>query len=238
MFPLQTIGAGWDGLFDANHALLETISTQVEKQPYLPAAPLVFRFARIPLSQVRVVILGQDPYPQPGAATGRSFEVAGLHSWAEPFRQSSLRNLLRAIYAAETGELLPWKDIRTRIADGRFRILPPDRLWDSLESQGVLFLNAYLTVESGKPGSHRALWQEFARRTLRYIDGACPGTDFFLWGADARSFAPQIIHGRCWESRHPMMTGPWEDDFLKNPCFRETNGKICWRGFPSDQCGR
>lgn len=228
MFPLENLDPGWAGLFEDNRMLLEDICTQVEKKPFLPAAPLVFRFTQTPLDRVRVVILGQDPYPQPGAATGRSFEVAGLHSWAEPFRQSSLRNILRAVYAAETGELLPWQDVRARIADGRFRILPPDRLWDNLEAQGVLFLNAYLTVAPGKPGAHRALWQEFARRTLGYIDQFRPGTDFFLWGSDARSYAPQITHGRRWESRHPMMTGPWPDDFLKNPCFRETRGRICW----------
>lgn len=228
MFPLENPGPGWAGLFESSRALLETICAQVEKEPFLPAAPAVFRFAQMPLAQVRVVILGQDPYPQPGAATGRSFEVAGLHSWSEPFRQSSLRNIIRAIYAAETGEVLPWQAVRARIADGRFQILPPDRLWDDLEAQGVLFLNAYLTVAPGKPGAHRALWQEFARRTLRYIDKARPGTDFFLWGSDARGYASEISFGRCWESRHPMMTGPWPDDFMKNPCFRETRGLIHW----------
>ena len=230
MLPVNNPGPGWAELLEENRALLESIWAQIEAGPFLPEAPMVLRFAQMPLDRVQVVILGQDPYPQPGAATGRSFEVAGLHSWTEPFRQSSLRNVVRAIHAAETGTLLPWKAVREQIADGQFSILPPDRLWDDLEAQGVLFLNAYLTVVPGKPGSHRALWQEFARRTLRYIDRARPGTDFFLWGSDARSYAPQIAQGQCWESRHPMMTGPWPDDFLKNRCFAETREKIKWCG--------
>lgn len=230
MFALDMIHPSFSPFFEENAALIEKIYEKIGDSPFLPESTRVFRFASRNAACVRAVILGQDPYPQPGAATGRSFEVAGLHSWLEPFRQTSLRNILRAIYLAKTGETLTFREIRALIASGGFSISPPDILWDRLEEQGVLFLNTYLTVEPGKPLSHRALWREFAERLVRFLDSGNAGAAWFLWGADARSFAPFIMHGAKYESRHPMMCGPWDDDFLRNPCFRETRDVIDWCG--------
>jgi hypothetical protein len=136
---------------------LAGIAASVASQSYNPTPDRVLRFARTDLWTVQVVVLGQDPYPQPGAATGRSFEVSGLKDWTTPFRQTSLRNILRAVYACYNGGDAPsWTRVRDKIADGDFPILPPDRLFDSLESQGVLFLNAYLTCRAGAPGTSTA----------------------------------------------------------------------------------
>lgn len=214
----------------ARTALARAEAAAAAQTVYPPRAQWFAALERTAPADVRVVILGQDPYPQPGAATGRSFEVGTLSSWTQPFRQSSLRNILRAVYAAYEGELLAWSAVREKIARGEFRILPPDRLWDDLEAQGVLFLNAYLTVAPGKPGAHRALWEPFSHRLVRFIDENAPSCAWFLWGSDARAFSPEIKNGTRYESRHPMLTGPWDDDFLKNPCFRETASCIDWRG--------
>ena len=229
MFPLENIHPSFAPFLGTNASLLESIARQVEKAPFFPAAENVLRFARLDLSQLRVVILGQDPYPQPGAATGRSFEVGTLDSWLGPIRQSSLRSILRAIYASQYGSAPPFSQLRGLIERGQFQILPPGRLWDALEKQGVMFLNAYLTVEPGKPLSHRNLWRPFSEALIKYIDEHVSAA-WFLWGGDARSFAPLIKSGRRYESRHPMMCGPWEDDFLKNPCFSETKDIISWTG--------
>jgi len=230
MFDIADLHPSWTEFFQNERDTLGQIAEKVAESGFLPESERVLRCMSVDLTQVRVVILGQDPYPQPGAATGRSFEVAGLTSWTTPFRQTSLRNLVRAIHAAYTGELLPWTQVRARIERGEFPILPPDRLWDALEAQGVLFLNTYLTVAPGHPGSHRALWQDFSRAMVRYIDGAVPDASWFLWGSDARGFAADIAHGRRYESRHPMLCGNYDDDFLKNPCFRDTMDIIDWRG--------
>ena len=232
---LPTPHPSWQPLFSEQAACLGSILTALENEPKNPPENCIFRFSTVDLDRVRAVILGQDPYPQPGAATGRSFEVAGLTSWLRPIRQSSLRNILRAICAAETGKMLPYREVQARIADGSFRILPPDRLWDALEAQGVLFLNAYLTCRPGEPLSHRALWLPVARAMVSYIDRR-RGADaaWFLWGADARHFAPLIEKGRRFESRHPMMAGSGPDGFLSNPCFRETADLFRWTGiFPA-----
>lgn len=234
MIYTEQMHPSWQPFFAPRRELLEHILQEIEKEPYNPPPGLIFRFSEMDLSQVRVVVLGQDPYPQPGAATGRSFEVAGLTSWQGPIRQSSLRNLIRAICRAETGELLPWREVQIRIADGRFPILPPDRLWDALTAQGVLFLNTYLTCRQGAPLSHRRLWEPFSRDLIAYIDEA-RGADaaWFLWGADARRFGAYVQRGRHYESRHPMMAGSEPDGFLQNPCFSETSDKIDWTGMKS-----
>ena len=228
---LESIHPSWQAFFAPRMGMLETILKKIEGESYHPPRDLIFRFAKMELDRVRVVVLGQDPYPQPGAATGRSFEVAGLSSWQGAIRQSSLRNIVRAICLAKTGELLPWREVQARIAGGRFPILPPNRLWDALEAQGVLFLNAYLTCREGAPLSHRRLWEPFAHELVAYIDTA-RGADaaWFLWGADARGYGAYIAHGKRYESRHPMMAGREPDGFLQNPCFAETAGMISWTG--------
>lgn len=230
MFTFDRVHPSFLPFFEENIALLEDIYKKILPEPFLPEKDLVLRFASCDAGAVNAVILGQDPYPQPGAATGRSFEVSGLCSWLEPFRQVSLKNILRAIYYSYEGETLTFRRIRELISSGDFSIAPPDLLWDRLEAQGVMFLNVYLTVQPGKPLSHRALWRGFAERLVSYIDICSPSASWFLWGSDARSFAPLIKNGKTYESRHPMMCGAWDDDFLKNPCFIETKNSIDWRG--------
>ena len=227
----MTIHESWQPFFTCHAAEIEEILSAVRADGFTPEEARIFRFAQTDLFRLQVVILGQDPYPQPGAATGRSFEVAGLHSWLTPFRQASLRNFVRAIYRAETGETLPWKAVQEKIRDGSFPILPPDRLWDSLEAQGVLFLNTYLTCRPGAPLSHKKLWEPFARALISYLDETRgESLSWFLWGSDARRFGAYCPKGVHYESRHPMMTGPWEDDFLWNPCFQMTKKQVNWLG--------
>jgi uracil-DNA glycosylase len=227
----NNIHPSWLPFFEDKRPELDKILSIIKESPFSPPAGLIFRFASQDVDKIRAVWLGQYPYPQDGAATGRSFEVAGLSDWTQPFRQSSLRNIVRAIYKCETGETLPWGEVRAKIADGSFPILPPDELWNNLEAQGVLFLNAYLTVRGGEPGSHKALWRDFARKLITFIDER-RGADaaWFLWGTDAKSFADCIKRGRVYASRHPMMSTHAADDFLNNTGFTATRDEIRWSG--------
>ncbi|MCQ2181025.1 MAG: uracil-DNA glycosylase [Bacteroidales bacterium] len=136
-----------------------------------PPGSLIFKaFELTPLDKVKVVILGQDPYHGPGQAMGLSFSVPD-NVPAPP----SLRNIFKEI---ET-------DLGIRMS-GRPNL-------ESWARQGVLLLNAVLTVRGGEPTSHSGIgWQEFTDAVIRTISDNCDGVVFLLWGNYARSKAPLI----------------------------------------------
>jgi len=223
----------WDDFLGRTMPLIESAAASLGGD-FTPPPDRVLRFLERDPASVRVVVLGQDPYPAPGAATGRAFEVGGLTDWAAPFRQVSLKNILRAVYAAYGGEpYSPYRDVLRAVKEGRFNILPPDRLFASWEEQGVLLLNTSLTCRVGAPDSHRDIWRPFTRAVMEQLSQT-PSRAWFLWGSDARACIPYINAGKIYQSRHPMMCSPaYDDDFLKNPCFAETMDIVDWRGRPT-----
>jgi len=97
--------------------------------------------------------LGQDPYPQTGVATGRAFEVGTLKSWNQPFKNISLKNILRALYKAYSGQIIKFSQLKEKF-DNEFSVLPPGKLFEHWEKQGVLLLNTSFpttTTISRKP---------------------------------------------------------------------------------------
>ena len=131
-----------------------------------PPGPLIFRaFDLTPLPDVKVVILGQDPYHQRGQAMGLSFSVPeGVK--APP----SLVNIFKEI-STDLGITM----------SGSPNLEPWAR-------QGVLLLNAMLTVQEGLAGSHKAIgWQTFTDAVIRTVSERCNGVVFLLWGNFARA---------------------------------------------------
>ena len=119
------------------------------------------------LPDVKVVILGQDPYHQPGQATGRAFEVP--NGTVVP---PSLRNILKLLE----------KDIGP--------VLSTQNLFDNWESEGVLLLNTVLTVRKGQPESHQNMgWEVITDRIIQCVASSGNPTVFFLWGAEAQKKA-------------------------------------------------
>ena len=156
---------------------------------YLPAGENVLRAFKQPFAAVRVLIVGQDPYPTPGYAVGLSFSVA------PDVRRlpGSLVNIFRE-YSEDlgyptptTGDLTPWAE------------------------RGVLLLNRVLTVQPGKPGSHRGKgWEEVTDQAIRALAarkraGRVGGEPLvaILWGRDARTLAPLLEGIPTVESAHP-----------------------------------
>ena len=141
---------------------------------YPPGSQIFRAFELTPVEQVKVVILGQDPYHGPGQAMGLSFSVPdGVP--APP----SLRNIFQEV---ET-------DLGIRMS-GR----PNLEKW---ARQGVLLLNAVLTVQAGQPTSHsRAGWQEFTDAVIRYLSENREGIVFLLWGRFAAEKAALIDSSR------------------------------------------
>lgn len=153
------------------------------KTVYPPGGEIFKAFELTPLDRVKVVILGQDPYHGPGQAMGLSFSVPdGVP--APP----SLRNIFKEIES----------DLGVQMS-GRPNL-------EDWARQGVLLLNAVLTVRGGEPTSHSAIgWQTFTDTVIRFISDNCNGVVFMLWGNYAKSKAGLIDRSRhcVLEAAHP-----------------------------------
>lgn len=200
-----------------------------------PAPENVLRFMKCDLYGIKVVILGQDPYPENGRATGRAFEVGDLQSWNQKFKQVSLKNIIRLIYKSYNGiseysDIKKFSEIQKEIKEEKFSILPPDKIFKSWEKQGVLLLNTYLSVEAGITGSHISIWQKFSEELLKFISEENRNINWFLWGRMAEDKKQFIKYGKYYISRHPMMCSQaYEDDFLRSDCFKDTMDIINWK---------
>ena len=159
---------------------------------YPPGSQIFRAFDLTPVSAVKVVILGQDPYHGPGQAMGLSFSVPdGV--MAPP----SLKNIFREI---ET-------DLGIRMSG-----CPNLEKW---ARQGVLLLNSVLTVQAGMPTSHgRVGWQEFTDAVIRYLSAHCEGIVFLLWGRYAAEKAALID-----ASRHHVLTAAHPSPLARGAFF-------------------
>lgn len=135
------------------------------KTLYPPAEQIFSAFHLAPLKSIKVVILGQDPYHGPGQAHGLSFSVPSGIKKLPP----SLKNIYKELNSdlglpiATTGDLSPWAQ------------------------QGVLLLNAMLTVEQKNAGSHQKQgWEVFTNRVIELVSEYCENVVFVLWGAYAQ----------------------------------------------------
>ena len=150
---------------------------------YLPAGENVLRAFKQPFAGVRVLIVGQDPYPTPGHAVGLAFSVSPQVRRLP----ASLVNIFReysddlGFPTPTTGDLTPWSE------------------------RGVLLLNRVLTVAPGQPGSHRGQgWEEVTEQAIRAL--AARRTQplvAILWGRDARTLVPLLEGIPSIESAHP-----------------------------------
>ena len=217
----------------------KNIITDIERQignEINPEPENVLRFLNNDLNSIKVIILGQDPYPEKGRATGRAFEVGDLKDWNEKFRQVSLKNIVRLIHKnyngiEKYGEIKKFSEIQKEIINNTFPIESPSKIFKSWEKQGVLLLNTYLTVKTGEPGSHKNIWEDFGNSLLNFISQKNHNITWFLWGKKAEEKSEQINTGKKIYSRHPMMcSSKYEDDFLKSPCFKNTMNEINWLG--------
>ena len=145
---------------------------QKEGKNILPPKKLWFESLNTtPLNEVKVLILGQDPYPTVGHAHGLCFSVL---DGVKPLPKS-LQNINKELYSdcgvdnSHTGNLLPWA------------------------KQGVLLLNAVLTVEAGNANAHKGKgWETFTDKVIKLVSDECKDVVFVLWGAYAQNKAVLI----------------------------------------------
>ncbi|UTT62693.1 uracil-DNA glycosylase [Microcella humidisoli] len=162
--------------------LAELRAESATGSPFLPAEHLVLRAFARPLGDVRVVIVGQDPYPTPGHPIGLSFAVDAA---VRPVPRS-LANVYRELHddlgiaPAAHGDLSAWSD------------------------QGVLLLNRVLTVAPGRAGSHRGRgWEEVTACALQALGARGGPLVAVLWGRDAADAAPLLGAVPVVASAHP-----------------------------------
>lgn len=231
---MDGIDSSWLPVFEKNIKVLEDIDERLSMCTFNPNPENILRFAKNPIDDIKVVIVGQDTYPAPGVATGRAFEVGGLVCWNEPFRQVSLKNIVRLLYGTYTehSSYESFNKIREEIQCGNFNLLPPNLLFESWEQQGVLLINCALSCEVGIPGSHSDIWKPFMDEALKYFCLRNTDAKFFLWGSVAGKVKSIVNDGRkLYISRHPMMcSSSYSDDFLKSRCFYDTKDEINWIG--------
>jgi len=166
---------------------------------YLPAGANVLRAFSQPFDDVRVLIVGQDPYPTPGHAVGLSFSVGPEVRPLPP----SLLNIFRE-YADDLGFPEPATGDLSRWAE-----------------HGVLLLNRALTVAPHRPAAHRGKgWEEVTEQAIRGL--AARGTPLvaILWGRDARNLRPLLGGVPCIESAHPSPMSARSGFFGSRPFSR------------------
>ena len=220
----------WQDAFDlAIHELRDVSSKLMADEKVLgtffPLKADIFRaFDTTPLSRVKVVLIGMDPYPQLNPYTGKpraqglSFSVSRNDSIP-----ASLQNIFKEIKANYPdfihqghGDLTSWAH------------------------QGVLLLNASLTVLPNRPGSHAGYWDGFLTRILGVLAEKVPDTCYVLWGQDAQKLERKIGgRAKILKAGHPSSRN-LRDTFIGCGHFKQINeylsamGKapICWNLYP------
>jgi uracil-DNA glycosylase len=209
----ELVEDGWakalEPVSDQVAAMGEFLRAEIaEGRRYLPAGPNVLRAFTFPFEKVRVLIVGQDPYPTPGHAVGLSFSVGAD---VRPLPRS-LDNIFSeycsdlGYQTPSSGDLTPWAE------------------------RGVLLLNRVLTVRPGNPASHRGKgWETVTERAIRALAGRGQPMVAVLWGRDAGTLKPMLGDVKTIESVHPSPLSASRGFFGSRP-FSRANALLAEMG--------
>lgn len=182
---------------------------RAETRPWLPAGDRILRAFEQPLDEVRVLIVGQDPYPTPGHPVGLSFSVSPD---VRPIPRS-LQNIYKELVAdldvpkPGNGDLTPWTE------------------------QGVMLLNRVLTVRAGEAGSHRGIgWERITDAAISAL--AERDIVAILWGKDAQTLTPALAGTEIIASAHPSPMSADRGFFGSRP-FSRANEHLRSKGQPT-----
>ncbi|WP_233158185.1 uracil-DNA glycosylase [Actinokineospora bangkokensis] len=200
----EIVEAGWAEALapvaDQIAAMGEFLRREIaEGRRYLPAGEHVLRAFQQPFADVRVLIVGQDPYPTPGHAVGLSFSVAPD---VRPIPKS-LINIYKE-YQEDLGHPLPTNGDLTPWAD-----------------HGVLLLNRALTVEPGRANSHQGKgWEQVTEQAIKALAARGGPLVAILWGRNARNLKPMLGTVPAIESAHPSPLSAHAGFFGSKPFSR------------------
>jgi uracil-DNA glycosylase len=212
------VAADWAAALEPVAPLLSSIGAFLREEiaagrGYLPASDVILRAFRTPLAEVRVLIVGQDPYPTPGDPVGLCFSVGE----GQPMPRSliniatELRNDTGG--ALVDGDLTPWTE------------------------QGVMLLNRVLTVRPGASGSHRGKgWEQFTEHAIRSLATRGGPLTAILWGRDAQVARAFLGEVPTIESAHPSPLSASSGFFGSRP-FSRANALLEQQGAPPIRWG-
>ena len=240
----------WKEFFiDHKDEIEDIFNEKIKSAFFFPKREDVFRFCKKKnISEIKVVIVGMDPYPSytiegdiiTPVATGRSFEVKGLEKWTDKDKlTASLRNIIKTIYYnySEEGSIPGIDDVIKGIGSEKFSISPPSEWFNKTEEDGVLWLNASLTVEPGAPGSHSKIWKPFMTELIKHMIEVNGNIKWVLWGTDAQNLIKPILSesyyskGLVYTAVHPSSIPNKEkgrEAFVKDFSFKEIP-EINWK---------
>ena len=210
------IGNDWDDILSSEYdkeyfkEMTNFLTKEYQTKTIYPKESEIFKAFRLtPYKNVKVVILGQDPYHDVGQAEGLSFSVKeGIK------RPPSLINIYKELFddlgynIVENGSLVKWAN------------------------EGVLLLNAILTVEKDKAASHSKIgWETFTDEVIKKLNEKDTPVVFILWGSFARSKKKYITNKRHYiiESAHPSPLSAFNGFFGSKP-FSKTNNFLISQG--------
>lgn len=222
--------SSWKKLIDESKTLYE-MERFVDITPDIcPLKKDVFRFLNCDLSHTKYIILGMDPYPSTyidrgevkPVATGRAFEVYNIDRWTDKYRQSSLANIFKALCFYKYNKNYSMSELRELEDAGKLSFINIHDWFDTMEENGVIFLNATLTTVIGKVGAHITIWESFMNELISFINdnSSCM---WLIWGDMALNRVKGIIKpDRIIYSCHPASRS--KNDFIENNCFKKAKG--------------
>ena len=180
------------------------LNTEYNTKTIYPKPENVFNALNlVSYNKVKVVIVGQDPYHGPNQAHGLSFSVEGDVN-IPPSLQNIFKELKKELdcYIPNNGNLTKWAN------------------------QGVLMLNSVLTVEQGKPNSHKGLgWEKITSKIVKLLNEREIPVIFLLWGANAKALLKNIDTSKhfVFTASHPSPMSANQGGWFDNGCFKKTN---------------
>jgi uracil-DNA glycosylase len=188
----------WQNLLGGQKQALENIESLIDSDPKtIPQKELVLRALSLPPSHYRVLIVGQDPYPNPLHANGLAFAVNPGTNPLPP----TLANIFKELRSdlghefVSTGDITPWQE------------------------RGVLLLNRHLTTRSEETAAHFAFgWEEFTQAVVRELVRAREGKLVaILWGQRAQELLPDLAGAKVITSPHPSPLSSYRGFFGSKP---------------------
>jgi len=214
---LDTITNNWNPILQKimlDYPDLETkLKEDKEKYSYdiFPPQHLIFQaFNLCPIDNLKIVIIGQDPYHQPNQANGLAFSV-NQNNKLPP----SLRNI--------------FQEIKNDLGETNYQVKSGDLTY--LANQGILLLNTTLTVRHSKPNSHLKLWKGFTQKVINYLLEEKEDIIFMLWGNNAKTLLSKkseevLKKHHIYKSTHPSPLSANRGGWFGQKMFSRVNEKL------------